>query len=76
MSRSDVRYVRQISLEPDRGTGQVRFQALTWDKVERPDMSSYCFYNLIIRPDKSDWDLVAEKLEQRLCLLYKEHHDS
>jgi hypothetical protein len=46
-----------------RGIGQVRFQVLTWDKAERPDMSGYCFCNLVIGPDKSSWNLVSEKLE-------------
>jgi hypothetical protein len=39
MFGSGVRHVRQTSLEPDWGIGQVRWWALTQDKAEREDMS-------------------------------------
>jgi hypothetical protein len=39
MFRLGARHVSQNSLEPGLGTGQVRFRALTQDKVERAEMS-------------------------------------
>jgi hypothetical protein len=63
ISRSGAGHVRQTSLNPGRGIGQVRFWVLTRDKTERPVMSGYYFYNLVFVLDKSGWDLVAEELE-------------
>jgi hypothetical protein len=39
MSRSGARHDQKISLEPDWGTGQVQFRALTRDKAEMLDIS-------------------------------------
>jgi hypothetical protein len=45
------------------GAEHVWFRALTRDKAEMSVMFSYCFCNLVFRPDKSGWDLVAEEIE-------------